>query len=106
MAVSVKINEAVKAPVKPVEEKVETPVRIKTGKEIILEVLGRAADDSKFLSQLADDPKLALAPYYTLTSEEKAALMSGDIRRIESWVGKLDKRLATWLWCRLSQEKW
>jgi len=106
MAVSVKINEVVEMPVKPLKERVEAPVRIKTGKEIILEVLGRAADDSRFLAQLADDPKLALAPYYTLTSEEKAALMSGDIRKIESWVGKLDKRQATWLWCRLSQEKW
>jgi len=34
------------------------------------------------------------------------ALISGDIRKIESWLGKLDKRHATWLWCRLSQEKW
>jgi len=41
-----------------------------------------------------------------LTTEERAALASGDIRKIESWVGKLDKELATWLWCRLSQEKW
>ena len=36
--------------------------------------------------------------------QERAALASGDIKKIESWVGKLDKRLATWLWCRLQQE--
>ena len=48
----------------------------------------------------------ALEEYYDLTQEEKAALISGDIRKIEEWVGKLDSRLATWLWCRLSQEKW
>lgn len=107
MAVSItKTTEAAETMVKPLKEKTETPVRVKTGKEVILEVLGRAADDSKFLAQLADDPKLALAPYYTLTSEERAALISGDIKQIEGWVGKLDKRLATWLWCRLSQEKW
>ena len=107
MAVSItKTTEAVETPVKPLKERIETPVKVKTGKEVILEVLGRAADDSKFLAQLADDPKLALAPYYALTSEERAALISGDIKQIESWVGKLDKRLATWLWCRLSQEKW
>jgi len=75
-------------------------------KAVILSVLERAADDHKFLARLADDPREALAEYYTLTSEERAALASGDIKRIESWVGKLDKRLATWLWCRLSQEKW
>ncbi|MFC2072015.1 Os1348 family NHLP clan protein [Chloroflexota bacterium] len=76
------------------------------GKKAILAVLGRAADDSKFLARLADNPAEALTEYYTLTQEELAALASGDIKKIESWVGKLDKRHATWLWCRLSQEKW
>ncbi|MFC2058672.1 Os1348 family NHLP clan protein [Chloroflexota bacterium] len=84
----------------------EKPKAMPKGKEAILEVLSRAADDSGFLARLVDDPSEALAEYYTLTSQEKAALASGDIKRIESWVGKLDKRLATWLWCRLSQEKW
>ena len=76
------------------------------GKEAVLAVLARAADEPEFLAKLADNPHEALKEYYTLTSEEKAALASGDIRKIESWVGKLDRRLATWLWCRLSQEKW
>jgi hypothetical protein len=76
------------------------------GRQLVLEVLGRAAEDSDFLARLAGNPSEALADYYTLTSEEKAALASGDIKKIEEWVGKLDERLATWLWCRLSQEKW
>ena len=76
------------------------------GKEAIMAVLARAADDSKFLARLADNPAETLTEYYTLTQEELAALASGDIKKIESWVGKLDKRHATWLWCRLSQEKW
>jgi hypothetical protein len=75
------------------------------GKEAILQILGRAADDPKFLARLAEDPSRVLKEY-NLTSEEKAALASGDLRRIESWVGKLDKRLSTWIWCRLQQEKW
>ena len=93
------------------------PVRIKErksitreeqlkGREAILAILARAADDSEFLAQLADNPAEALTEYYTLTKEELAALASGDIKKIESWVGKLDHRHATWLWCRLSQEKW
>lgn len=77
-----------------------------TSKEAILEILARAADDSNFLAQLSDNPDKALSEYYVLSWEERAALGSGDIKKIESWVGKLDKRLATWLWCRLSQEKW
>ena len=76
------------------------------GREVILEVLARAADDSAFLARLADNPAEALTEYYTLTQEELAALASGDIKKIEGWLGKLDKRHATWLWCRLSQEKW
>ena len=76
------------------------------GREAILAVLARAADDSQFLARLADNPGEALAEYYTLTQEEVAALVSGDIKKIEGWLGKLDQRHATWLWCRLSQEKW
>jgi hypothetical protein len=76
------------------------------GREAILAILARAADDSQFLARLADNPTEALSEYYTLTQEEVAALVSGDIKKIESWLGKLDKRHATWLWCRLSQEKW
>jgi len=76
------------------------------GKEAILAVLARAADDSEFLARLADNPAEALTEYYTLTQEELVALASGDIKKIEGWLGKLDKRHATWLWCRLSQEKW
>ena len=83
-----------------------TPKERQKGREAILAVLARAADDSQFLAELADNPTEALKGYYTLTQEEVAALVSGDIKKIESWLGKLDKRHATWLWCRLSQEKW
>jgi len=71
----------------------------------ILAVLDRAAQDNAFLARLAENPAEALKEY-NLTTEEKAALMSGDIRKIESWLGKLDERLKTWLVSRLSQEKW
>ncbi len=91
------------------KEMVETrglTAEVLEGRQLVLEVLGRAAEDSDFLARLAENPSEALADYHTLTSEEKAALASGDIKKIEEWVGKLDERLATWLWCRLSQEKW
>jgi len=85
-------------------DKVEAQIVPKKGE--LLAVLKRAASESEFLARLAEDPHEALKEYYTLTAEERAALASGDIRKIESWVGKLDKELATWLWCRLSQEKY
>ena len=58
-----------------------------------------------FLVRLAENPADALKDY-DLTSEEKAALSSGDIRWIESKIGVLDKPLRTWLTGRLAQEKW
>lgn len=76
------------------------------GREAVLAVLNRAAEDSEFLARLAENPDEALNEYYTLTHEEVAALVSGDIRKIEGWLGKLDQHQATWLWCRLGQEKW
>jgi len=71
----------------------------------VLAVLDRAAQDNAFLARLAENPAEALKEY-DLKAEEKAALMSGDIRKVESWLGKLDERLRTWLMLRLSQEKW
>jgi hypothetical protein len=76
------------------------------GRWAVLSVLARAADEPEFMANLADNSHEALKEYYTLTQEEKAALASGDIQKIEGWVGKLDKRLSTWLLYRLSQEKW
>lgn len=74
-------------------------------KEAVSAVLERAAADDSFLAQLADDLSRILKDY-DLTGEEQAALAGGDIRWIESHIGKLDKRLRTWLDCRLQQEKW
>lgn len=81
-------------------------VEARPGRDELVAVLERAASESEFLARLAEDPHEALKEYYCLTAEERAALASGDIRTIESWIGKLDTRLATWLWCRLAQEKW
>lgn len=71
----------------------------------ILQVLDRAADDNKFAADLTYQGAKALETYH-LTTGAKAALLSGDIRWIEARVGKLDKRLQTWLLCRLEQEIW
>jgi formate transporter len=85
--------------------KLKEPAALDTGCKAALTVLGKARDDSEFLARLAEDPEKALKDY-NLTSEEKAALSSGDIRWIESKLGTLDEPLRTWLNARLSQEKW
>lgn len=84
----------------------EAAAQVVQGGEEVLAVLKRAANESQFLARLAADPHEALKEYYSLTTEERAALASGDMKKIESWVGKLDEELSTWLWCRLSQERW
>ena len=71
----------------------------------ILRVLERAAGDNSFIAQLTYRGGEALQGY-DLTWQEKAALLSGDIRWIEARLSKLDARLRTWLDCRLQQEKW
>jgi hypothetical protein len=53
----------------------------------ILTILARSVDDSEFL---------------ILTREEMAALVRGDIGKIESWLDKLDKRHPIRLWHQLS----
>ncbi len=76
-----------------------------SGLDAVLELLGRAADEPKFLARLAENPHKVLEEY-DMTLEQKAAIASGDLRRIESWLGKLDSRLSTWPRCRIQQEKW
>jgi len=85
--------------------KLEEPVDLDTGGKALLAVLSRANDDSKFMAGLAENPGETLKGY-DLTSEERAALSSGDIRWIESKLGTLDEPLRTWLTARLAQEKW
>jgi len=76
-------------------------------KEAVLAVLEKAAEDISFYSQLAEDNAKALQDY-DLTSEEQVALGYGDVRWIESHIGrKLDERLMTKVMIPLlSREKW
>jgi len=74
------------------------------GREI-LRVLERAAQDLSFIAEIAKRGSAALSGY-RLTLEEKAALVSGDIRWIESHVGRLTDRQCTLLNCMLQREAW
>ena len=71
----------------------------------VIEVLERAAKDDQFIAKLTEEGSRALAGY-NLTSEEKAALVSGDIRWIEKHFGKLKEHQKRWLLSRLEQEIW
>jgi len=88
-----------------IRNKMEEPAALGTGGKALLDVLGRAKDDSAFLTSLSENPARAMEDY-DLTPEERAALTSGDIRWIESKLGKLEEPLRAWLSARLTQEKW
>jgi formate dehydrogenase alpha subunit len=71
----------------------------------LIGVLERASRDSRFMANLAEEGSRALEGY-NLTSEQKAALVSGDVRWIEKNVGKLTEDQKRWLSSRLEQEIW
>ena len=70
----------------------------------MLSVLYRASQDSAFMDRLSRHAEAALQEY-NLKDEEKAAIISGDVQKIEPLVGKLDERLKTWLKARQAQGK-
>lgn len=76
-------------------------------KEAMLAVLERATEDITFYGQLAEDYAKALKDY-DLTGEERTALATGDVRWIESHIGrKLDERIMSRVLIPLlSREKW
>lgn len=71
----------------------------------LLDVLELAAKDDAFLAALTEEGSDALKAF-SLTWEEKAALLSGDIRWIEERYGALEPASKRWLLCRLQQERW
>jgi hypothetical protein len=71
----------------------------------ILKVLERAAHDPGFVADITDRGSQALRDH-RLNLEEKAALVSGDIRWIEERVGRLTDKQCTLLNCMLQREAW
>ncbi len=76
-------------------------------KEAVLAVLEMATEDTTFFSRLSEDYAKALQNY-DLTREERTALATGDVRWIESHIGrKLDERIMSRVLIPLlSREKW
>ena len=92
--------------IKEPREIIPPAFRTRTVGSELVRVLERAAGDDAFIARLTCEGSKALQGY-NLTSEEQAALLSGDLQWIEAHLGgKLDDRLSTWLWCRLQQEIW
>jgi len=76
-----------------------------TGRLAILSVLERMAAAPDFPVNPPAERNRGLKEYYRLTQQDRVALVNGDTRRIQGWVGSLDKHLSTWLYGRLLPEK-
>ena len=63
----------------------------------ILAALAKAGGEATSSDDSAAEPDEENNSYYTLTRDEVAALVNGNIEKIESWVSNLDRRHATWL---------
>jgi DNA-binding NtrC family response regulator len=74
-------------------------------KDEIIKVLERASEDGEFVSALFYAGADALEEY-DLTGPEKLALLTGDIKWIESYTGPLTAVQRRWLEQRLSAEIW
>ncbi|MCX7703384.1 MAG: response regulator [Planctomycetota bacterium] len=71
----------------------------------VKKVLEKAACDEGFVGALLEQGSDSLAGF-TLSSEEKSAILSGDIKWIEERVGRLSEEQKVWLYSRLQQERW
>lgn len=75
--------------------------------KVMLEVLNKAADDIQFYKDLAEKGSVALKGF-KLNMDEKAAIVTGDQRFIESRLGrKVDRRIQAKVLIPLtSRERW
>lgn len=74
-------------------------------RQAILAALAKATTDSSSLNMPVTELEDEVDGYYTLTLEELAALVNGDMEKIGSWVSNLDRRHATWLLRWLIKER-
>ena len=92
--------------VKAIRQHIHMPVgAARMAQPVLIEVLDEAANDPSFIARLTDQGSKALSGY-KLMPEEKAAIISGDIRWIEAHIGPLTDHQKIWLMCRLEQENW
>jgi hypothetical protein len=75
-------------------------------KKAILAALAKASEDSLSLKNSPDAVDGEPQGYYTLSRDEVAALVNGDMVKIESWVSNMDRSHATRLLRWLIKERW
>jgi hypothetical protein len=75
-------------------------------KKAILAALAKASEDSLFLQETTSTFDGEPQDYYILSRDQMAALVSGNMGIIESWISNMDRNHATRLLSRLIKERW
>ncbi|MBW2607205.1 MAG: hypothetical protein JRD05_06160 [Deltaproteobacteria bacterium] len=74
-------------------------------KREVTNVLNRTAEDEEFWTELMENGSEALQEYH-LSSEAKAAIVSGDLKWINERVGELTQKQLMFIFKRLEREVW
>ena len=74
-------------------------------KREVLNVLNRTSEDSDFWMDLMDNGSDALGEY-TLSSEAKSAIVTGDLKWINENIGELNQKQLMYIYKRLEREVW
>jgi DNA-binding response OmpR family regulator len=94
-------EEAEKTKIKKAETKEEKLIQ----KREVSKVLNRTAEDSDFWTDLMENGSIALERFQ-LSSEAKAAIVSGDLKWINENVGELTQKQLMFIYKRLEREAW
>ena len=104
-AIDEALQEHVEKPTVAAIQKAETEEEKLIQKREVLGVLSRTAEDADFWGDLMENGSLALANY-SLSSEAKAAITSGDLKWINENVGELTQKQLMFIYKRLEREAW
>ena len=104
-AIDEALQEHVGKPKAAAIQKAETEEEKLIQKREVLGVLSRTAEDADFWGDLMENGSLALANY-SLSSEAKAAITSGDLKWINENVGELTQKQLMFIYKRLEREAW
>ena len=103
------IKEALDKNTSKAKQKILSPVDLENNTFIqereVLKVLNRTSEDEKFWINLMEKGTSALSEY-TLSSEAKAAIASGDLQWINENIGELTQKQLMFIYKRLEREAW
>jgi len=94
-------EKAGKTEIKKAESKEEKLIQ----KREVSQILNRTAEDSDFWTDLMENGSIALEGYQ-LSTEAKAAIISGDLKWINEKIGELTQKQLMFIYKRLEREAW